>query len=215
MKKTPQNQAGGLSRRLHFPEDEKRIPWLSPLLDAFAIADTGVAIAIRDYEKKRKKNLACSRGCDVCCRQKDIPVYPHELAGIYWYASEKLEPTVRAVVLRQLTDHAAGSPCPFLVEHACAVHPVRPVACRQYNVFTKPCADGEDPYYTRRDDVLEPLTAYTDRAFAAMRTFYRLEKEQDIETTVRLIRSQIRNLQEHAWEELVRTIDEVRRQQGP
>jgi len=203
MKKPRQKTSGGLSRRLHFPEDEKRIPWLSRLLDAFAVVDTGVAIALRDAEKKEKKKPACSKGCDVCCRQKDIPLYPHELVGIYWFVSEKLSLPERDVVKRQLSDHSSGLPCPFLVDGTCSVHPVRPIACRQYNVFTTPCAPGEDPYYTRRTDVLVPITDYTDRAFAAVLPFYQLEKELDTARAVKLIRGQIMNLQEYDWKKLV------------
>lgn len=210
MQKNLSHNAGGLSRRLHFPEDEKRLPWLPLLLDAFAIIDTGVAIAIRDAGKKQRKKIACSRGCDVCCRQKDIPVYPHELVGIYWFASEKLEPSIRDVVKKQLAEHAPGSPCPFLIEHACAIHPLRPVSCRQFNVFTAPCAPGEDPYYSRREDVLVPLSDYTDRSFANLRALYRLKGEQDSARVVRLIRSQISNLQEYDWAKLVTVIEEVR-----
>jgi Fe-S-cluster containining protein len=172
------------------------------MLNSYALADTGVAIAIRDIEKKQRKKLACSRRCDVCCHQKDIPVYPYELVRIYWYASEKLAPPVRDMVKKQLEDHGPGSPCPFLVDHACAIHPVRPVSWRQFNVFTTPCAPGEDPYYSRREDVLVPLSDYTDRAFAAVRVYYQLEREQGNERAVRQIRSQIRNLQEYDWKKL-------------
>jgi Fe-S-cluster containining protein len=189
----------GLSRRLHFPNDEKRLSWLPALLDAFAIADTGVAIAIRDAGKKEKKTLACGRDCDVCCHQPDIPLYPHELPGIAWYVAEKLSPESKAQVLDQCSRHGTGSPCPFLVDHGCAVHPVRPIACRQYNVFTTPCAPGEDPYYTRRQDVLVPIADYTDRAFAAVAAFYGMGSERDSGKVVRHIKGKIMNLQEYGW----------------
>lgn len=202
MKKPQQKTSAGLSRRLHFPEEEKRIPWLPALLDAFAIADTGVAIALRDAVKKEQKKLACAKGCDVCCRQKDIPLYPHELVGIYWFVSEKMTGPERDIVKRQLIDHSTGSPCPFLISGSCAVHPVRPIACRQYNVFTTPCGPGEDPYYTRRSDVLVPIEDYTDRAFAAVLPFYQMEKERDIAKAVKLIRGRIMNLQEYDWKKL-------------
>jgi Fe-S-cluster containining protein len=200
MKKNPTNKTG-LSRRLSFPEDEKRLPWLPMLLDCYAIADTGVAIAVRDAGKKRKKVLACAKGCDVCCRQPDIPLYPHELVGIYWYASEKLEQQVRDIVKGRLAGHTKGSPCPFLVEGSCAVHPLRPLSCRQFNVFTAPCSEGEDPYYTRRDDVLIPLEDYTDRAFSAVISFYQLP-ERDPGSAARMVRKQIMNLQEYDWKKL-------------
>jgi len=209
VKRHQQKPSAGLSRRLRFPEDEQRIPWLSRLLDAYAVVDTGVAVALRDAEKKEKKKLACSKNCDVCCRQPDIPLYPHELVGLYWYVSEKLTGGGREIVKRQLAEHAPGSACPFLVDGSCAVHPMRPIACRQYNVFTTPCAPGEDPYYTRLGDVLVPIADYTDRAFAAVVKFYELERERDIVKAVKLIRARIMNLQEYDWKKLVKIVEEV------
>jgi Fe-S-cluster containining protein len=209
VKKPHQKTSAGLSRRLHFPDDEKRIPWLSALLDTFAIVDTGVAIALRDAEKKEKKKLACSKSCDVCCRQTDIPLYPHELVGLYWFVSEKMSAVGQDLVKQQLVEHAPGSPCPFLVDHSCVVHPMRPVSCRQFNVFTTPCAPGEDPYYSRRDDVLVPIVDYTDRAFAAVLPFYQMDGGKDIGKSVKLIRTQIMNLQEYDWKRLVKVMEEI------
>ncbi len=196
------NQNRRLSKRLYFPDDEKRLAWLPALLDAYAVADTGIAIALRDAEKKRKKVAACTRGCDVCCRQTDIPVYPHELAGLYWYASEKMQAAARDRIQPLLAQHAPGDPCPFLIDGACEVHPVRPLSCRQYHVFTTPCTPGEDPYYSRRGDVLDPLAAYTDRAFAAVMGFYELRQERDNTSAIRLIRSRIMNMQTYDWGKL-------------
>lgn len=206
--KNPQKQGGkSLAARLRFPGDEARLPWLPLLLDAYAVADTGVAIAIREAGKKEKKKPACSKGCDACCRQKDIPLYPHELVGLYWFVSEKMTGPERDIVKGQLGSHASGSACPFLVAGACTVHPLRPLSCRQFNVFTTPCAPGEDPYYTRRDDVLVPIADYTDRAFAAVLPFYQRGKERDLAQAVKLIRSQIMNLQEYEWKKLVTVME--------
>jgi Fe-S-cluster containining protein len=202
MKKTNKKSVG-LSRRISFPGDEQKLPWLPLLLDAYAIVDTGVAVAVRNEEKRRKARLACGKGCGNCCaQQRDIPLYPHELVGIYWYVSEKLPPSVRDTLKGRLAAHTGASPCPFLIDGACSIHPLRPIGCRQFNVFTTPCAEGEDPYYTRRDDVLVPIADYTDRAFAAVLAFYRMEKERDIAKAVKLIRSQIMNLQEYDWKKL-------------
>lgn len=202
VKKSSPIKPNSLSTRIHFPEDEPRLPWLSRLLDAYAISDTGVAIAIRDAGKKQNKILACSRGCDVCCCQPDIPVYPHEMIGLSWYAAEKLDPDIRAAIQQQLADHTKGSPCPFLVNHACSVHPLRPLSCRQFNVFTTPCAPGEDPYYTRQDDVLVPIEEYKDRAFSSVVSFYEIS-DKDVARAVQMIKKQIVNLQENDWKELV------------
>jgi len=209
VKKTQKNK-GGLSRRLHFPEDEKRLPWLPLLLDAHAIADTGIAIAIRNEEKLRKRKLACGKGCGNCCEhQKDLPLYPHELVGIYWYVSEKLPATTRDALTIRLSTHMADSPCPFLIDGSCSIHPLRPLGCRQFNVFTTPCSPGEDPYHTRRDDVLVPIADYTDRAFAAVLPFYNMKREGDLSRAIKLIRSQIMNLQTFNWGRLLAMIEQT------
>jgi Fe-S-cluster containining protein len=208
VKKPQTPSSSGLSRRLRFPQDESRLPWLSLLLDACAIADTGIAIAIRDEEKRSKKKLACTKGCGNCCaHQKDLPLYPHELVGIYWYVSEKMVSPGRDLLKDRLAGHKAGSPCPFLIDNACSIHPVRPIGCRQFNVFTTPCAEGEDPYYTRRVDVLVPIADYTDRAFAVVLPFYNMKKEIDFAAAIKLIRSQIMNLQAFDWTKLVAVMD--------
>jgi Fe-S-cluster containining protein len=208
MKKSQKKNPHGLSRRVRFPEDEARLPWLPLLLDAYAIADTGVAIAVRDEGKKRKKKLACAKGCGNCCaHQKDLPLYPHELVGIYWYVSEKTALPGRDVLRDRLAHGAAGGACPFLIDDACSIHPVRPIGCRQFNVFTAPCAPGEDPYYTRRDDVLMPVAEYTDRAFAAVLPFYGLKREGAVAEAIRLVRSQIMNLRSFDWSKLVAIMD--------
>ena len=208
VKKSQSPGTRGLSRRLHFPQDEKRLPWLPMLLDAYAVSDTGINVAIRDEEKRRKVRLACGKGCGSCCvHQRDIPLYPHELVGIYWYVMEKLSPTVRDVLKRQLATHTPDSPCPFLIDGSCSIHPLRPLGCRQFNVFTTPCAQGEDPYHTRRKDVLTPIQDYTDRVFATVLPFYDLNKESETGKAIRLLRSQIMNLQTFDWNKLVAIIE--------
>jgi Fe-S-cluster containining protein len=161
-----------------------------------------VAIAVRDKEKKEKKKLACGKGCGNCCvHQKDLPLYSHELIGIYWYASEKITGPGRDILKKRLADRAEGSGCPFLIDNSCSIHPVRPIGCRQFNVFTAPCAAGEDPYYTRRDDVLQPMADYLDRAFAAVLPLYNM-KEGDLAGAIRTVRSQIMNLLSFDWSKL-------------
>lgn len=204
------NDSGETSRRLNFPEDERRLSWLPLLLDAYAIADTGVAIAIRNEEERRGRRLACGKACGNCCEhQSDLPLYPHELVGIYWYVAEKMEPALRARLKVQLAAHTADSPCPFLIDGSCSIHPLRPIGCRQFNVFSSPCLPGEDPYFTRRADVLTPLPEYTDQAFAAVIAFYDMEEGTDLATAVRQIRAQIMNLQTYDWRKLLAVISSL------
>lgn len=213
MKKSLKKNTAGLTRRVHFPEEERRLPWLSLLLDAYAVVDTGVAISIREEEKRRKVKLACGKGCGNCCvHQKDLPLFPHELVGIYWYVSEKMDAALRDLVRGRIADRTSDPACLFLIDNACSIHPLRPIGCRQFNVFTTPCAPDEDPYYTRRADVLTPIAEYTDRAFAAVLPFYNLKREGDLAGAIKLVRSQILNLRTFDWNRLAVVLDQTRTQ---
>jgi len=166
-------------KRLRFPSDEPLHPWLSLLLDAYYMVDRGIAEAVR-LETGRGRKLACARGCSSCCAtHQTIPVYPLELVGLSWYVTEKMLGPERDMLKKQLGDYQDNSPCPFLIGGACSVHTMRPVACRQFNVFDKPCDEGEDPYYTRREDVLTPIKKYVDHAFFIMLPFYGLRDESE------------------------------------
>lgn len=158
--------------RLIYPEDEKKHSWLTMLLKAYAITDQGVVVAIKSMERKGHQ-LACAKGCAACCvTHRSIPIYPLELVGITWYATEKLSTSHRLPLKNRLRRHQKGEPCVFLIDKACTIHPLRPLACRQFNVFNTPCAPGEDAYYTRREDVLTPIEKYIHGAFIEMLPFY-------------------------------------------
>jgi len=197
------------SRRVSFPDEESKFPWLTMLLDAYAIIDEGVAAAIQEREEKSGATLACKKGCDNCCRtHTDIPLYPLELVGIYWYSTEKLAKPLRELLRIQLKVHRAGDQCPFLLHGSCSIHVLRPVACRQFNVFNTPCGVGEDPYFTRRDDVLTPVQEYTDRAFSAMLPYYGVTHKGDRQKAIaHIIHTQAVNLQSFEWKKLVRLMD--------
>jgi Fe-S-cluster containining protein len=180
------------------------------LLDAYAIVDKGVAVAIKAEEDELNIKLACRECCDNCCRsQKDIPIYPLELIGISWFVTEKLSGPVRATLRDQLAGHSEGDPCPFLIKGSCSIHLLRPVACRQFNVFYEPCDVGEDPYFTRREDVLTPIREYTNQAFSVMLPFYGVPDDADKAWAVdSIIRTQALNLQSFDWKELVRIMED-------
>ncbi|HBH62655.1 MAG TPA: YkgJ family cysteine cluster protein [Nitrospiraceae bacterium] len=166
-------------KRLSFPEDEKKHSWLRLLLEGYYIVDKGVAKAL-DAEQKKGRIPACAKGCAHCCStHQDIPIYPLEIAGVSWYAAEKLSGPEREALKTQLARYRTNDTCPFLVDAACAIHPMRPMACRQFNVFGSPCKEGEDPYYSRRQDVMEPVKKHVDQAFFIMLPFYGVEKESE------------------------------------
>ncbi|MHB8472149.1 MAG: YkgJ family cysteine cluster protein [Gammaproteobacteria bacterium] len=167
-------EAAGSPPRLSFPLAEAHQTWLPLLLEAYRIADAGVGEAIR-REAAQGRQLACGKGCAACCRSHTtIPVYPLELMGMSWYVVEQLPVPLRARVRDNLLRNASFSACPFLVDEACSIHPLRPLACRHFNVFDRVCAEGEDAYYTRRQDVMTPIKRYVDQAFEVMLPFYGL-----------------------------------------
>lgn len=194
-----------------FPEHEARHPWLPLLLRMHALVDAGVEAAVREQERRRGARRACRRGCSVCCRtQSDIPVFPIELAGLSWFAAEELAGAARDAVRGRLDRHApAGRECPFLVEEACALHPVRPMACRLFTVFGRPCAEGEDPFHARRDDMLAPPQGLLAGAYRVMLPFHGVTEPQDQEHWLErgLVTPLARNLPSCDWRTLTRLMD--------
>ncbi len=198
------------AKRRSFAE-EKSLPWLSMLLDAYHIVDKGLAKAI-DAEEKKGRKLACAERCDNCCRTlRDIPIYPLELMGISWYVSEKLTGGVRDILKQQLADYKRADHCPFLIEGSCPIHSMRPMACRQFNVFLKSCEDGEDPFYTRNNDVLPPVKKYVDQAFFIMLPFYGVDKESEKIKAVESgeLNKMVKVLQECNWKMLAERMDKA------
>ena len=171
-KQKKHRKPSGRIQRLCFAEDEEKYSWLAMLLDAYFITDQGVAEGI-ELMRRKGLQLACAKGCSSCCvTHRSIPAYPIELVGITWYAVEKLSDPVRSHLQIRLREHRKGDPCAFLLDGICSIHPLRPMACRQFNVFNRICEEGEDAYYTRRHEVLTPLIKYTNKAFMATMPFY-------------------------------------------
>ena len=195
--------------RLCFPEAERIHDWLSMLLDAYHLTNKGVAAGIRLMEKKGFR-LACAKGCHFCClTHRSIPTYPLELVGITWYATEVLMDERRAALKLQLRDHKEGDPCAFLINGACAIHPMRPMACRLFNVFNSPCKKGEDAFYTRRHEVLTPIKKFTDDAFIIMMPFYGVKKRSEARKVVQkeLMHTMAKDMQVCNWVSLADKMD--------
>ncbi len=197
--------------RLSFPKDEKLHNWLPMLLNAYSIMDEGVKEDIEKYEKSGKK-LACRYGCSSCCKtHRDIPVYPIEIVGIYWYVIEKTKEPIRTKIKNSIILHKKDSHCPFLIDDACSIYPIRPLACRQFNVFNKPCIEGEDAFYTRPQDVLTPSEHYLAKALYETAPFYNIyDEDEKIEfINSGKLNSLVRILQRYPWIELARRMDKI------
>jgi Fe-S-cluster containining protein len=138
---------------------------LLPIL--YSLTDTLISLAEQSAATKGGK-VSCTKGCDACCRQMVpiSPTEAHALAAIldslppakaartlarFDAALEQLDKaglldrlmnrhTLSPKELQQLDrDYfAAGVSCPFLQNHACSVHPRRPLACREFLVTSDP-----------------------------------------------------------------------------
>lgn len=192
--------------RLSFPQDEKKHIWLPLLFNAYAIMDEGVYKDIEKQEKSGRK-LACRRGCSNCCEtHRDIPVYPIEIVGIYWFIIEKVKEPLRSEIKKALIKHKKGDPCPFLINKACSIYPMRPLACRQFNVFGEPCKEGEDSFYTRINDVLKPSNNYLGKALYETTPFYGVFDDNERVDFINSgkLNSLVKILQDYPWIELAR-----------
>lgn len=76
-------------------------------------------------------HLACTRGCDGCCRH--ITVFPVEA-----YALARALGDLPEQLRSELRDRAARTPpeapCPLLREGICLLYPARPIICRTHGL---------------------------------------------------------------------------------
>lgn len=164
----PQNSTGSAMPLIHpLPDEalryrhndrqlERLYPGLPLLLDAYAVVDMGVNEAVLADGRA----TVCRAGCFQCCCQP-IPVSPLEALALHWHMRHRMKPEMRRLLGHRLASCRGRSedvllPCPFLWDGACQVYALRPVACRQYMVFNRPCAPGEDAARDRQQDVLAP-----------------------------------------------------------
>jgi len=83
--------------------------------------------------------IACGRGCAFCCMNTWIEVTAPEVFFTVKHLPPERLPEIREAVLRACSQTEGKTlqervktivPCPLLVEGACSVYPIRPVACR-------------------------------------------------------------------------------------
>ena len=96
-----------------------------------------------------------------------------------WYVIEKLQSPLREQLKQQLENSDTLDSCPFLLNGTCSIHPMRPIACRQFNVLDRPCAEGEDAFHSRKGDIMMPIKRFTDEAFDTMLPFYGIKRKSE------------------------------------
>ena len=140
------------------------------VMPMYELCNGATALAIRHSESLGKK-VTCGPGCGVCCRQL-VPLSIPEAIFLAEHVTG-FAPQRSAALQKRFTDARSilrhnglldkicaidghedhigiafayfqlGIPCPFLSEESCGIHPVRPCACREFNVTSQPgcCAD--------------------------------------------------------------------------
>lgn len=137
--------------------------WLPSLIKAQAIMDVGVRLAVRHESALRGESPACREKCAGCCSSRHVAATPVEVAGATWQLQREATPRARTALERLAGKEADGN-CPLLVDGLCAAYSMRFLTCRQLVVFGRSCSPGEDPFRTRRADVLTPLRTYAFKA---------------------------------------------------
>ena len=86
---------------------------------------------------------------------------------------------------------------------------MRPIACRLFTVFGRPCAEGEDPFHTRRADLLTPPPGLLARAYREMLPFHGVTDPKDQEAWLErgLVGTLAVNLPTRDWRTLARLMD--------
>lgn len=151
---------------------ERALPGADLLLQGYALVDASVREAVADATS-RGRRLACGHGCAVCCHQP-IPLTPLEFLLMRAQARFRLgaEQRVRLEHAQPDARPPGHRPCPFLLDNACTVYAVRPIACRRYLVLDVPCAPDEDCTASRPGDLLIPARAALDAALALTLPWY-------------------------------------------
>lgn len=75
---------------------------------------------------------ACKRGCSACCHIT-VNITEVEAQIIEEHTGRRYKRLTTPI--RHRESAFTGMPCPFLVENACSIYPVRPFACRHHMSF--------------------------------------------------------------------------------
>jgi uncharacterized protein len=167
---------------LEYSQDVKKYDWLQYLLKAYTILDTARPARLKNEEFRRKKRVACQKGCQVCCTNQEIQLTDIELMGISWFLSEKLQDRrVRETMKERFRNYTDLIECPFLFEQQCVVYEMRPLACRGYYVFGEKCEPGINMETERPNDIFFADQIVAKKASMPLLKYYGFQTEKQRE----------------------------------
>lgn len=159
----------------------------------------GIVDLALQRERRNGGTISCHRGCEngLCCCQL-VPLSPPEVfflnGFLHALPSEKRSQIEAAFrIIREAMDQKGitekirkiettdehqliayeyfrlGLSCPFLEEGACSIYPIRPFACREYNILS-PSELCTDPFKKgiRKVKISRSMTTATARLAAAL-----------------------------------------------
>ena len=148
------------------------------------LSDKSIEIAVKNNLEPGEK-ISCSKGCGACCAQlvpiseteiqsinqfiaQQTKTNQKKIKGRFAQAKQMLEKAGLWSMLMapekmgmdnrtefSLEYFAQGVYCPFLEDGACSIHPIRPIACREYLV-TSDASNCENPGDGNIDGVTIP-----------------------------------------------------------
>ncbi len=93
----------------------------------------------RRIEAQFRSVIACTDGCDGCCRH--LSLFPVEAVALALSLQELPLPD-RLRIAQRAADSLPTDPCPLLDQHRCTLYQARPLICRTHGL----------PLLIRRDD---------------------------------------------------------------
>ena len=85
----------------------------------------------RRIEEELRSEIACTSGCDGCCRH--LSLFPVEAAALA-VAFQELPLSDRRRIRERTRTTLLKDPCPLLEQHRCLLYAARPLICRTHGL---------------------------------------------------------------------------------
>ncbi|HRY91139.1 MAG TPA: YkgJ family cysteine cluster protein [Candidatus Gracilibacteria bacterium] len=126
---------------------------VAAMLKAFELTDKTVQEQLATSGLKEK--VACRKGCSACCEQPELPILNAEIETIGDHIKNRIGRELRRKILKKVERQKPSSmACPFLIDKACSIYAVRPLACRTFHMVGLQCRPGENILNTRFEDMV-------------------------------------------------------------
>jgi len=172
--------------KVRIPNVPMRLADLIPPMQQLCSGIVGLAVK---REIALGSTISCRKGCGICCCQL-VPLSAPEAFFLYDYVNSLPEERRTEILsrfsainegiieriknLKDTDEHQALAwdyfklriPCPFLDDDSCSIYPIRPFACREYNIIS-PAELCIDPFNNKILRIKIPRNMTTATAMLA------------------------------------------------